>query len=118
MPEKYLQSELYIFLTKIIFPAFMAVGIKIAIEMKTNKIKASILNVTLSMIIGVGSAYISSGIVQKEVATEYIPMVIALIAMTAEKIGQWIIYKLNVDNFLTALSNMIFDFILNLKVKK
>ena len=70
------------------------------------------------MIIGVGSAYISSGIVQKEVSIEYIPMVIALIAMTAEKIGQWVIYKLNVDNFLTALSNMIFDFILNLKVKK
>ncbi len=118
MPEKYLQSELYIFFTKIIIPAIAAVGIKVAIEMKTNKIKVSVFNVTLSMIIGVGGAYLLGGIVQKQCSPEAVPAVIALVAIMSEKIGQWMIYKLNIDNFLTALADVCFDFILNLRNKK
>lgn len=118
MPEKYLQSELYIFFTKIIIPAFVAVGVKVAIEMKTNKVKTSIFNVILSVVIGVGSAYLSSGIIQKECSLEYVPVVVGLVAIMAEKIGQWIIYKLNLDNFLTALADMCFDFVLNLRSRK
>jgi len=118
MPDKYLQSELYIFFTKIIIPAFVAVGVKVAIEMKTNKVKTSIFNVILSIIIGVGGAYLTSGIIQKECSIETVPAVVALVAIMSEKIGQWIIYKLNLDNFLTALADVCFDFILNLRNKK
>jgi len=40
------------------------------------------------------------------------------VAIMSEKIGQWVIYKLNIDNFLTALADVCFDFILNLRNKK
>jgi hypothetical protein len=112
MPEKILQSEFYIFLVKIIFPAFLAVGVKIAIEMKKNRSKISMLNVGLSMLIGVGGAYLSSGLVQKNCDEEYVSVVIALIAITSEKIGEFLIYKLKVELFLSAFADVILDTIL------
>lgn len=119
MPERIVNSELYIFLTKIIFPAFLAVGVKLAIEMKKNKSKISFFNIFLSMLIGVGGAYFSSGVVLKNFSPENVPIVIALIAITSEKIGEFIIYKLNVDLFLTALVEGLFDYISNIfKIKK
>lgn len=113
MPDKVLQSEFYLFFVKIIFPAFVAVGVKLAIEMKKNNSKLSFFNVALSMIIGVGGAYVSSGVVQKLIDIDYVPAVIAIIAIISEKIGEFLIYKLNIDVFLTALVNGFFDFISN-----
>jgi hypothetical protein len=119
MPEKIIDSELYVFLTKIIFPAFLAVGVKIAIEMKKNKNKVSLFNIGLSMLIGVGSAYISSDLVMKNFDSENIPVIIALIAITSEKIGEFLIYKLNVDLFLTAIFEGFFEYLSNIfKIKK
>jgi hypothetical protein len=119
MPEKYLQSELCQFFIKILFPAFLAVGMKIAIEMKKTKAKVSVINIILSLIIGIGGAVIASGAVQSYFSKEVgVPIVTAIIAIMSEKIGEWLIYKLNIDNFLTALADMCFDFILNLRNKK
>ena len=103
MPEKILQNEFYIFLVKFIFPAFVAVGIKLAIEMKKNNSRISWFNVALSMIIGVGGAWLSSGIVQKLIDLEYIPVVIAVIAIISEKIGEFFIYRFNVDIYITSI---------------
>ena len=119
MPERIINNEFYIFLTKIIFPAFLAVGIKIAIEMKKNKSRVSFFNIFLSMLIGVGSAWLSSDIVLTNCDTQNVPIVIALIAITSEKIGEFIIYKLNVDMFLTAIVDGFFEYISNIfKAKK
>lgn len=118
MPEKYLNNELYQFFIKILLPAFLAVGLKIAIEMKSSKTKVTALNVFLSMIIGVGGAYICSDWVRSYFDPDNVSIVIALIAITSDKIGEFLIYKLNVDIFLTALTESFFDFILNLKKKK
>lgn len=118
MPEKLIQSEFYQFFIKILLPAFLAVGLKIAIEMKSSKTKVTALNVFLSMIIGVGGAYICSDWVRSYFDPDNISIVIALIAITSDKIGEFLIYKLNVDIFLTALTESFFDFILNLKNKK
>jgi len=119
MPERIVTNEVYIFLTKIIFPAFLAVGIKIAIEMKKNKSKVSFFNIFLSMLIGVGGAWLSSGIVVKNCDPDNIPIIIALIAITSEKIGEFVIYKLNVDLFLTAIVDGFFEYLSNIfKVKK
>lgn len=117
MPDKFANSEVYIFITKIIFPAFLAVGVKLAIEMKKSKTKISLFNIALSMLIGVGGAYISSGLVQKQCDEEYIPVVIALIAITSEKIGEFLIFKLNIDLFLTAIVETFFDTILKIRKK-
>lgn len=117
MPEKFTNNEFYIFLTKFIFPAFLAVGVKLAIEMRKNKTRISFFNITLSMLIGVSGAYLSSGLVQKNCDEEYIPVVIALIAITSEKIGEFVIYKMSVDVFLTAVLDTFFDSILKLRKK-
>ncbi|APZ82899.1 hypothetical protein [Flavobacterium phage FL-1] len=119
MPEKVINSEFYQFFIKILFPAFLAVGLKIAIEMKKTKTKVSILNIFLSIIIGVGGAVLTSGAIQAYFSKDVgVPIVIGLVAILSEKIGEFIIYKLNVDIFLTAATEAFFDFILNLKNKK
>lgn len=97
----------------------MAVGIKIAIEMKKNKTKVSFFNICLSMLIGVGGAWLSSDVVLRNCDPDNIPIIIALIAITSEKIGEFIIYKLNVDMFLTAIVDGLFEYISNVfKTKK
>lgn len=117
MPDKFANSEVYIFITKIIFPAFLAVGVKLAIEMKKSETKISLFNIALSMLIGVGGAYISSGLVQKQCDEEYIPVVIALIAITSEKIGGFLIFKLDIELFLTAIVETFFDAVLKIRKK-
>jgi len=117
MPEKFTNNEFYIFITKFIFPAFLAVGVKLAIEMRKNKTKISFLNILLSMLIGVSGAYFSSGLVEKNCDEEYIPVVIALIAITTEKIGEFVIYKMSVDIFLNAVIDAFFDSILKFRKK-
>lgn len=118
MPEKVINSEFYQFFIKILFPAFLAVGLKIAIEMKSNKTKVTALNVFLSMVIGVGGAYICSDWVRSYFEPDNVSIVIAMIAILSDKIGEFLIYKLNIDLFLTAATESFFDFILNLKGKK
>ena len=100
MPEKSTIQE-------ILFTAFLAVGVKIAIEMKRTKSKISILNIVLSMIIGVGTAYLSSDLVLKHFRNEWLAIVIAVIAILSEKIGEFLIYKFNVDIFLSAIIDVV-----------
>lgn len=118
MPDRLLQNELYQFFIKILFPAFLAVGVKIAIEMKKTKSKVTLLNVMLSLLIGVGGAYLSSSWVLATFDKEYISIIIALIAILSDKIGEFLIYKMNIDIFLTAVIDGFFDYIINLRNKK
>lgn len=111
MPDKIMNSEFYAYLLKIIFPAFLAVGVKIAIEVKKNKTRVSFMNVILSMIIGVGSAHLSSDYVLTTFEQSKVSMVIAVIAITSEKIGEFLIYKFNVDAFLTAICEGFLEYI-------
>ena len=117
MRDKIIQenSELFV---KILFPAFLAVGIKIAIEMKKNKTRVSFFNILLSIIIGVGGAYFSSGYVLNNCNDQNIPIAIALIAITSEKIGEFLIFKLNVDVFLTAVFDGFFMYMSNIFTPK
>lgn len=114
MPERLLQNEYYVLLTKIILPAFLAVGMKLAVEMKKTKTKVSIFNIALSMIIGVGGAYLSSHLVTKHFNEENVPVIIAIIAITSDKIGEFLIYKLNIDMFLTSIFEGFFQYLSNL----
>ena len=100
MPEKSTLQE-------ILFTAFLAVGVKIAIEMKRKKSKISILSIVLSMIIGVGTAYLTSGLVIKYFSNEWLTIVIAVVAILSEKIGEFLIYKFNVDVFLSAIIDVV-----------
>lgn len=111
MPERILQSDACQFIIKILFPAFVGVGIRLAIEMKKNNTRLSLLNVCLSMTIGVGGAYLSSGAVQKLISPDYVSAVIGIVAIISDKIGEFLIYKFNIDTFLTALVNGFFDYV-------
>lgn len=110
MPEKSTLQEL-------LFTAFLAVGVKIAIEMKRTKSKISVLNIVLSMIIGVGTAYLSSGLVIKYFSNEWLAIVIAVVAILSEKIGEFLIYKFNVDVFLSAIVDVILSSLTKSKEK-
>lgn len=114
MPDKLLSNDT----VKLIFPAFVAVAVKIAIEMKKNNTRMSFLNICLSMLIGVGGAWLSSGLVQKHFGPEYIPVAIAVIAIMSEKIGEWLIYKFNVDIILGAFVNLALDYLTKINTKR
>ena len=110
MPEKSTLQE-------ILFTAFLAVGVKIAIEMKRTKSKISILSIVLSMIIGVGTNYLTSGLVIKYFSNEWLTIVIAVVAILSEKIGEFLIYKFNVDVFLSAIVDVVLSTITKSKDK-
>jgi len=113
MPEKFINSEYTQFFVKIIIPAILGVGMKIAIEMKKDKTKISLANICLSMFVGVAGAYISSGLIQSEFEKDKQSMAIAFVAIISDKIAEYIIYRLNIDGFLTAFFNGFFDMISN-----
>lgn len=113
MVQRFTESDFFQFFVKFIIPAICGIGIKVAIEMKKDKTKVSFFNVCLSMFIGVAGAYIFSALVQKNFGGEYQPVVIAFIAIITDKIAEYIIYKWNVDIFLSALFDGLFDLISN-----
>lgn len=109
MKQTLLDDEAIAFITKIIFPAAVAIGIKSIIEMKKDKSKISLFNVVVSMFVGVGGAYIASDIVQAEFSPKYISVAIAIIAILTDKIAEFLIYKFNVDIFFSAFIDTLFD---------
>lgn len=113
MMQRLTESDFFQFFLKILFPAFIGVGIKIAIEMKKDRTKVSFFNVCLSMFVGVGGAYLASGLIGKEIPLQYQSIAIAFIAIISDKIAEFVIYKLNIDTFLTAFFNGLFDWISN-----
>lgn len=118
MPEKYLNSELAQFFFKIILPAVIGVSVKLAIQMKMEKTKITAINVFLSLLIGVGSAYLVSDLIKHYFEDKEVVAVVAITAILSEKLGQFIIYKVNIDLFITALIDGFFDYILKLRSKK
>lgn len=113
MPDKFINNEYTQFLIKIIIPALLGVGMKIAIEMKKDKTKISFTNVCLSMFVGVSGAYLASDLIHSGFGEKYQAIAIAFIAIISDKIAEYVIYKLNIDSFLTAFFNNLFDLISN-----
>lgn len=101
-----LDEELRTFLLKIIIPALVAVSIKLAIM--SQRVKISVFNILGSFIIGVGTAYLSGDIILHTVDTDYVPLVISIIALTGEKISYWILYSFKIDKIaISALEYII-----------
>lgn len=94
-------EEITNFFIKIILVACVTMSIKIAIQMKKEKV--SLLNIILSFVIGVGFAAITGGIVMEKFSPSWVPVVIAVIVITAEKVGNYLIYKLKVDELIEDL---------------
>jgi len=92
-------DELKAFLIKIIMPSLVALSMKIAIMNKTQKV--TLFQVSIAFISGVGSAYLSGGLIMDSFSDNWIPLCVAVVTISGEKIGHWVIYKFNVEEFLS-----------------
>tara|TARA_R110000803_G_scaffold23069_5_gene56879 strand:+ start:12514 stop:12837 length:324 start_codon:yes stop_codon:yes gene_type:complete len=95
-------EELSTFFFKIFIPAFIAISIKIATQIKKEKMNFS--RVLISFIVGIGCAYFIFPFVEGK----WTPLIVGVVAMSGEKIAEFIIYKWDIDNVLrTLISNWI-----------
>lgn len=96
-----INDEVQTWVHKIIIPALVAVSIKLAIQAGQKKL--TIFQVVASFITGVGSAYLCGSYVMAHISNDWLPIVISVIAISGEKIGYYVIYKLNVEGLLDIL---------------
>lgn len=114
MPEKNLPiiDEILALFLKVLIPALVGVSIKIAVEMGRKQM--TIKRAVISIISGVGLAWLSSGLVDRFVDLDIRPLIIAIIAITSEKIVEYALYKLNIDIILGSLVDAGRTFLINL----
>lgn len=97
--------EMKSFCLKILLPALVAVSIKIAIQSKNKSV--SVLQIIISFVTGIGSAYLFSGIILENFSDAWATIYIAVTAISGEKIGQWMVYRFNVEEILSTLLDKI-----------
>jgi hypothetical protein len=95
-----MEQDLKTWLVKILLPSLVAISIKLAVQAKKG---ISWFNVITSFITGIGSTYLFSGLVVDTVADKYLPVAIGIIAISGEKIGLWLVYKLNVESLIVGI---------------
>lgn len=95
------------FFFKVFIPAFIAISIKVATQIKKEKMKFT--RVIISFVVGIGCAYFTYPFIQNgKIDESYVPLLVGVIAMSGEKIAEFIIYKWDIDGTLkTIVSNWI-----------
>ena len=109
MPDKLVQQEYSELVTKILLPAFITVAVGVAVEMKNNRHKVSVLSVILSIVIGLGVAYLFSGVILENCKGGNIIIFAGLVTSLSEKIFKFFMYKFNIDIFLTAIAEYAYQ---------
>ena len=95
-------EELSTFFFKIFIPAFIAISVKVATQIKQEKMNFS--RVLISFVAGIGCAYFVFPFVEGK----WTPLIVGVVAMSGEKIAEFIIYKWDVDKVIkNLLSNWI-----------
>lgn len=102
---KHIPQEWVNFFLKIIIPALVGVGIKIAIQMKKEKV--SFISVCLSIIVGIGFSFLFGFFIIHNFNEKYVPALAGLIGIMGEKIGIWLIYKWKIDTFLQNMVDLL-----------
>lgn len=104
MPDKYAEitKSLTEFFFKIFIPAFVAISIKIATQFKKEKMNFT--RVLISFIVGIGCAYFIFPFVEGR----WTPLIVGVVAMSGERIAEFIIYKWDIDTFLKTLITNLF----------
>tara|TARA_R110000851_G_scaffold50499_1_gene120504 strand:- start:435 stop:770 length:336 start_codon:yes stop_codon:yes gene_type:complete len=105
MIEKYqgITNEFSTFFFKIFIPAFIAISIKIATQIKKETMNVT--RIIISFIVGVGCAYFVFPFVDGKLT----PLIVGVVSMSGEKIAEYIIYKWDVDKFLSAILDIIIE---------
>lgn len=108
--EPTILNEFYKFLVKILAPATIAISIKIATQIKNEKMTFS--RVIISFFVGIGCAYFVYPFIDDG---RWTPLIVGVVAMSGEKITEYLIYKWDVDNaismILKGLVNLIVNFL-------
>ena len=113
MKKTFLESEFVQYFIKVAFIGLIAISMKLAVEIRNNKNKANWLNVIISMITGIGGAVASGGIIESHFMPQYHSVLIGLVAILSEKIVSFFTERFNVDIFLIAITETIFQGISN-----
>jgi len=100
-----LLNELKSFFLKIFLPAFVAITIKIATQMKYEKFKFS--KILISFISGISCAYFTYPFIGHDVPEKYVPLFVGMVAMSGEKIAEYILYKLDLETFFDIIVNFL-----------
>lgn len=87
-------------LIKIILPALVAISIKLAVQSKKG---ITWFTVITSFVTGAGCAYLFGPPVLSYINESWQTVTIAIIAISGEKIGLWLVYRFNVENLMTGL---------------
>tara|TARA_R110000851_G_scaffold331394_1_gene505478 strand:- start:244 stop:567 length:324 start_codon:yes stop_codon:yes gene_type:complete len=90
-------EELSTFFFKIFIPAFIAISVKVATQIKQEKMNFS--RILISFIVGIGCAFFVFPFVEGR----WTPLIVGVVAMSGEKIAEFIIYKWDIDKVLRAL---------------
>jgi hypothetical protein len=90
-------EDLKAWLIKIILPALVAISMKLAVQYRAG---ISWFNVISSFVTGIGSAYLFGPAVISYVPEHWHAASIAVLAMSGEKIGFLIVYKLKIEDVL------------------
>lgn len=102
-----MEEDIKNWLVKIMLPALVAVSMKLAVEFKRGTV--TWFNVIASFITGIGSAYLCSGLVISTVDQPFVPIAIAIITISGEKIGFWLVYKLNIETIFQGFFEYMLD---------
>lgn len=114
MPEKDVPvvTDILNFIIKVIVPALIGVGIKIAIEMEKKRM--TIKRACISIAVGVGTAWLCSDIIHRHVEGYLQSLVIAVTAILSEKIAEYLLYKLDVDEWMGNIFSEVKVMIVNI----
>lgn len=96
-----LSEEVKTWFIKPLIWAMVAISIKLAVHSRKNKITVGV--AISSFVTGVGSAYLFSDYVSGAFSHELQPLIIAIIAISGEKIGEYILYRISFDSLIDLL---------------
>ena len=104
--------ELNAVFVKIVVPSLIGISIKLATQIKKEKM--TFLRVILSFTTGIGCAYFIYPFIEN---TKYTPLIIGIVSISGEKIMEFLIYKWDIDYFLTSLMEVFRQMILKIFTK-
>lgn len=97
-----LPEEVKALVLKTIIPGLIAVSIKLAIQAKQAKV--TWVQIIVSFITGIGFAYLFADYVNETFSHPWQPMVTAMVAISGEKIGYWLVYKFKPESLFDFMS--------------
>lgn len=108
-------SEFNAFLIKIAIPSIIGISIKIATQLKTETVTFT--RVIISYVVGIGCAYFAFPFINTIEDKRMMSTIIGVVAISGEKIMEFLIYRWNIDYFLSSLMEAVRQLIIKLFTK-